>query len=1195
DARGQLQQKFITSENVNNVYPISIATQADAPTGNWRAVVKAGGASFSKNLKIETVKPNRLKINLDFGKEELSSADKNLLGDLQVNWLHGAPAQNLKAKVEVQVKSVKTKFSKFNEYIFDDPARRFAAEPQVIFDGEVDGSGKAKVKAAINTSNAAPGKLSANFKSRAFEQGGDFSIDNFSMPYHPYDSYVGVYVPENKYKSKRLTIGEESPVDFAAVDKSGAPLRNRSLKIGLYKVNWRWWWDRDGYEDLSRYNSTTHRKAIDKVSLTTNQRGEVQWKIKIEDWGRYLIRVCDEESGHCSGDFFYAGSPWYSGDGQNRDAAAMLYFTADKTSYQVGETIELTVPASDVGRCLVSLESGSKVIETYWKDTKAGDNTYRFYATEEMAPTVYAHVTLVQPHAQVENDLPIRMYGVIPIKVENPKNKLEPELKMAEVLEPEQKVSVEVKEKNGRPMAYTIAMVDEGLLDLTRFKTPNPLDVFYAREALGVNTWDVYDQVLGAYGGKLERILSIGGDGEVNNPIEKKNANRFKPVVRHLGPFYLKKGGKAKHEIVLPNYVGSVRTMLVASDNGAYGMTEKTTPVRKPLMILATLPRVLGPTEELQMPVSVFAMEDKVKNVTLSLEEQSGLVDIVGGKKQTISFNKPGEDLLFFNLNVRENVGVAKFKVTAKGGGEVATQEIEIEIRNPNPRVTDVVDRVIEAGETWNSDYQPVGMKGTNESIIELSNIPPINLGERLDYLIRYPHGCVEQTTSSGFPQLYVNRLLRLEDKDKKRITDNVNATIDRLRSFQRSTGDFAYWPGQNYVNEWGTNYAGHFLLEAKKLGYDVSSTILDRWIKAQHKLSREWQMRSSRYDQVTQAYRLYTLALANEPSLGAMNRLREAQQLNDQAAWRLAAAYAVAGKSDVAKEMILKLSTDVEDYTELSGSYGSALRDNAMMLETLTHMGERQKGGALVQVLSNQLSRRRWYGTHTTSYCLLAIGKFVGNQDRSENFTFTYQLGGEGKVEAGAETPLMQIQLPVDQSTSRNFGITNTTNSVLFARLISSGQPVVGDPTTEDNNLVLEIQYKTMNGKKLDPSNIMQGTDFVAEVSVRNPGTKGVHYEEMALSQIFPSGWEIHNSRMDGIQAFSNSAEPEYQDIRDDRVYTYFDLRKNKKATYRIQLNAAYQGRYYLPTVYCEAMYDNTISSQRPGQWVNVVPPNSM
>jgi len=818
DARGQLQQKFTSSENVSNIYPLTVSTSSDSPTGNWRAVVKAGGATFSKNLKIETIKPNRLKVNLDFGKETLSVADKNLEGNLQVNWLHGAPAQNLAAKVEVQVKSVKTKFNKFKEYIFDDPARSFSAEPQVIFDGKVDPSGSAKVKAAINVSNAAPGKLRAQFKSRAFEQSGDFSIDNFGMEYHPFESYTGIFLPKNSYNQKRFGIGKEGKIEVVAVDKEGNPLKGRKLKMGVYRVNWRWWWDRNNGSEESKYNTSTHYGALEKAEITTNSKGEGVWR-----------------------DYFYSGYPWNDGKGQNREAAAMLNFTSNKDVYNVGETVELKVPATENGRCLISIESGSRVIESYWKDAKAGENKFQFYATKEMSPNVYAYVTLIQAHGQAKNDLPMRMYGVIPIKVEDPKTKLAPVLKMAEVLAPEEKVKIQVTEKDGNAMAYTIDLVDDGLLDLTRFKTPNPWNSFYAREALGVKTWDLYNQVLGAYGGELERVLSIGGDGEVNPANAKKNANRFKPVVKHLGPFFLKKGGKDIHEITIPNYVGSVRTMVVASNNGAYGSAEKTTPVRKPLMILATLPRVLGPTETLRLPVNVFAMEDKVKNVTVTVEEQSGLVDVLGGSSRSISFAKPGDDMVFFDLQVKENIGVAKFKITAEGAGERAYQEIEIEVRNPNPRVTEVLDKTLDPNGIWSENFEALGMYGTNEGILELSNIPPLNLGRRMEYLLRYPHGCIEQTTSSGFPQLYVDRLLELDESQKRRVSDNIKATIKRIKQFQIGSGRFSYWPGGNYASDWGTNYAGHFLLEAQKLGYNLPPNLIDRWKKAQAKTARNW------------------------------------------------------------------------------------------------------------------------------------------------------------------------------------------------------------------------------------------------------------------------------------------------------------------------------------------------------------------
>jgi alpha-2-macroglobulin len=168
---------------------------------------------------------------------------------------------------------------------------------------------------------------------------------------------------------------------------------------------------------------------------------------------------------------------------------------------------------------------------------------------------------------------------------------------------------------------------------------------------------------------------------------------------------------------------------------------------------------------------------------------------------------------------------------------------------------------------------------------------------------------------------------------------------------------------------------------------------------------------------------------------------------------------------------------------------------------------------------------------------------------------------------------------------------VSNTGKTPVFARLILRGQPSVGQANEQvvASNLNMNIQYKTLKGEPLDVRNIRQGTDFVAEVTVTNVGSLGKNYKEMALSQVFPSGWEILNSRMEKVQGYTNTSIPRYQDIRDDRVNTFFDLPAGKSHTYRVQLNAAYVGRYYLPNQLCEAMYDNSITARQPGTWVAV------
>ena len=219
----------------------------------------------------------------------------------------------------------------------------------------------------------------------------------------------------------------------------------------------------------------------------------------------------------------------------------MLIFSSDKDTYNVGETAKVAFPSGIEGRALVSIENGTEVIHKQWAKTKKGETTVDIPITAEMAPNVFVNISLLQPHASTANDLPIRLYGIIPILVENPKTRLNPEISMPETLTPEEKYTIKVNEKEGKKMTYTLAVVDEGLLGLTRYRTPNVWNEFYKREALGVKTWDIYDYVIGAYGGSVEQVFAIGGDEDANGSKNKK-ANRFKPVVTYLGPFILEKG-----------------------------------------------------------------------------------------------------------------------------------------------------------------------------------------------------------------------------------------------------------------------------------------------------------------------------------------------------------------------------------------------------------------------------------------------------------------------------------------------------------------------------------------------------------------------------------------------------------------------------------------------------------------------------
>lgn len=1189
--RGQLYKRLVQTNADDGFNVFRTATDADAPTGNWICRVKAGGAMFEKKLKIETVMPNRLKINLDFGNNDALGKNTTINGTLTVRWLFGATAQNLKAKVDAQLYKKKTTFPKLNNYVFDDPTSGFTSQSKTIFDGTLNNQGTAVINPTFEAGEDAPGQLVANLVTKVFEPGGNFSIDNFSMPFNPYTSYVGVAVPEGDKTWGFLQSGKSHRFDIVDVDTKGKFLQgNSTVQVELYRIQWRWWWDEDG-EELSNFTQDKYNKFIKKDTLQLdNGKGFYDIKMDEDNWGRYLILVKDMRSGHKTGaTFFVDDYSWQTrAGGSDPSAAAMLSFTSDKEKYNVGDNVNLTIPSGKGGRALISIESGSKVMKTYWVNAEQGQTKFSFKAEKEYSPNVYVNVSLIQPHAQTVNDLPIRMYGVLPVMIDDNNTILKPVIKMADAIRPEVNNSITVSEASGKKMTYVIAIVDDGLLDLTRFKTPNPHDAFYAREALGVKSWDLYDDVIGAFGSQIQRILTIGGDGESEIASNTRRANRFKPVVQFMGPFTLK-GGSKTHNFVLPAYMGSVRAMVIAAGENAYGMAEKDVIVKKPLMILPTLPRVVGPGEEVKIPVTVFATENNIKNVSLSIQTNPF---ITANGNQNISFTKPGEQQAYFYAKVNNATGIGAVKIVATGGKEQTVYQTEIDVRNPNPYTTQVTETVLQPGQSWNSTVAMIGDAQSSKATLEISSIPAINLQKRLTYLITYPHGCIEQTTSSVFPQLVLNQLMDLSDRQKSEIDRNIKAALQRYNNFQQNDGGFSYWPNEGNSDEWGSNYAGHFLLIASSKGYNVSQSMLQQWKQYERNKALAWNVTSAPWygTDLMQAYRLYLLALAGAPELGAMNRLKEWKFLTPEAKWRLAATYQLIGQNKVALQLISGLPASFPARPDPGITFGSSLRDQAMVLETLVIMKRMTEAQQLLKTVAAQLSQDYWYSTQTTAYSLIAIASFTGSNASAQKIAATGKSGNQN-ININSKSVVTQNVLQW-QNEKASVQLQNKGSNVLFVRIINEGKPVSGENisfTNDPDILRVNISYINPNGSTINIDSIKQGIDFVAKVVVTNPGKRG-EYTNMALSEIFPSGWEILNTRLYNSEGGFQSSPSDYMDIRDDRVYYYFNLKPYESKTYYVQLNAAYLGRYYWPGVYCEEMYDHTIGGGIKGKWVKVV-----
>ena len=1191
--RGQFYTKMISTQGTNGFYTFAVPTQADDPTGLWNAYVKVGGTAFHKSLRIETIKPNRLKITLALP-TILQASSKDVYAPLTSSWLTGATASRLKAKVEMSLSKVNTQFKNYGQYLFNNPATDFTTVRADVFNGVLDAEGRAGVNIQLPVATGAPGMLNATLTTRVFEPGGDASIYSQTVPFSPFTSYVGINL--NQPKGKYIETDKDHVFDIVTVNDQGQPVNRSNLEYKIYRISWSWWWE-NGEESFGTYINNSSITPVASGNLqTTGGKTSFKFRINYPDWGRYLVYVKDRESGHATGGTVYIDWPDWRGRSNKTDPSGikMLAFSLDKDSYEIGETATAIIPAAAGGRALVSLENGSTVLQQQWLEVSdQGDTKLTFKITPEMAPNVYLHISLLQPHAQTVNDLPIRMYGIAPVFVTNRQTILQPQIKMPEVLRPETDFNVTVSEKSGKPMTYTLAIVDDGLLDLTNFKTPDPWNEFYAREALGIRTWDMYDDVLGASGGRYSSLFSTGGDASLK-PADAK-ANRFKPVVKFIGPFYLAKGKQQTHTLKLPMYVGSVRAMVVAGQDGAYGNAEKTAFVRTPLMLLSTLPRVLSTQEEITVPVNVFAMENQVKNVTVSLEASGAGVQITGNRQQSLTFDQPGDQLAYFTLKTGSKTGKATIHLTASGNGQQTKETIEIEVRNPNPVVTLRNSQWIEAGQEAELSYTLAGSSSANNQVqLEVSRIPSVDISRRFDFLYNYQHHCTEQLTSKALPLLFVSQFKAVDEQEAEKIKTNVQEAIRQIYARQLPNGGFVYWPGNAVADEWITSYTGMFLTLAQEKGYAVHPNVLNKWKRFQRAAAQNWRMpqEASNWQiwqsELQQAFRLYTLALAGAPEYGAMNRMKEQPGLSIQAKWRLAAAYALTGKMKPAGELVYNAETTVIPYSSMNLIYGSSDRDEAMILETLILMKRDRDALQQAKKVSQNLTQENWFSTQSTAFALMAMGRLA--EQLSGTLDFTWNWNGKQQPAVKSAKAVFEKEIATSPK-SGTVSVKNQGKGALSVDLITRTQLLNDTLPAIADNIRLDVKYTDMAGSPISVEDIRQGTDFMSAVTLSNiSGTSD--YSNLALTHIIPSGWEIYNERMIVPEASSSNSNeantPEssadkytYKDIRDDRVLTYFDLRRGESKTFTVRLQATYAGNFILPAIQCEAMYDAAVQAR--------------
>lgn len=1201
--KNQLIKSIVNKKSSDGFFNFQLSTDPADMTGNWKVKLLVGSESFYKTVKIETVVPNRLKVKVEPSKKILDQSDKYIEFKLRSTYLFGAPAANLAAKSKITLKNRFKKFPEYHGFIFTDELLSFKNYKRDLFSGTLDSSGLKEVRWKLPDLKSVPSAINAEISSKVFEKGGRFTADKTIIPIEPYNFYIGLEKPVSRWNYGR--VGKKMNIGSVLVSKDGKIVSGKSLKYSIFRNSRNWWWEYDSLRNFKvKYKNDVYTRLIKEGNVITKGY-PITIEFTPQDSGEYFIEV--EESvggGHKAGFFF---SSYYWGESPQKDVGAgTLILKTDRKIYNPGQKAILSFERPKKGTILVSIEKGNRILNTlvFRADDSEIEHGVKIPITDEMLPNVYASVSIIQPHSQTLNDRPIRIYGTIPLMVEENSTHHYIEIKSSDEFKTGKDFSVEVMTKDGKDTQFTIAVVDEGLLDLTGFTSPDPWKYFFKKQKLGVATFDLFNSVIGANKGDIYRLFSVGGEMEMAksefraSQLGPKKARRFKPVAIFRGPLKTDKNGYKKLKFKMPEYIGAVRIMVVAADNKRFGMGEKLVPVKTDLMILPTFPRVLGPGDSIDLPVTVFAMKKGIGKVKISLEV-SGPLKIVGENKKSLKFNDTGEKDISFGVMTDQAIGNAKIVIKAKSGRYHAEHTTQISVRPSSPRIYNTIKRELSPGETVSIRVPNDGIRGSNRAVLTISKRAKLNIENRLGWIIHYPYGCVEQTVSSVFPQLYLKEFMKNGNLRADEIDKNINKAIERLRKFALPTGGLSYWPGGKRVSVWGSNYAAHFLLESKKRGYSVPNELYSGLISFLKTRSV-----STSDNIMVRVHRLYILALAGQPQIGPMNLIYEndLKTLSNINRWMLAASYYLSGKKSVRDKILKNVGTNVAEYSEEGVTFGSGLRDRAIILDILTKFKDWNKADIIYDMITEDLSMDSWFSTQSLGYSLLALGKYI-TLNKEEFRSDDSPVAGYVKFPDGSKKSFSFKEGSAKLTINSGFGkqvqihiSKNTSLKKVFAFVNWNGVPLKYNDNDISKNISLNVRWYDENGLRIDPSLLRQGTTFWGRFRV-SPGPYTRRFiKNIALVQMIPAGWEIENTRLSGddMPEWMNSWQlnmENFLDIRDDRIIWFLNLPgRSNGYDFVVKLNCITAGKFTLPPTVAETMYSDKFRARRKGYKVQII-----
>jgi alpha-2-macroglobulin len=734
-------------------------------------------------------------------------------------------------------------------------------------------------------------------------------------------------------------------------------------------------------------------------------------------------------------------------------------------------------------------------------------------------------------------------------------------------------------------------VVDEGILQITDYKTPDPYNWFYQKRALGVNSYDVYALL---YPELRHASSPAGGEAfGLSRRINPLTGDRVKLISKWSGIQKANSSGECSFTVDIPQFSGALRVMAVAYKGRQFGSAEKTMKVADPVIVSMSLPRFLSPGDNCTVAVSMTNTTEKSSNATIQLSAE-GPVTLVGKSSASRNLKAGAEEVTTFTVNADNGIGVAKITATVNALGQKFTQQIDIPVRPAGGLTFITGSGSVAAGSvksfTAGSDLFPKGIK----SMLMLSKSPAVEFAKNLDYLNRYPYGCLEQTVSVAFPQLYLTDIVKLFPPAAGRhFYDggtpgyNVQQAILKVESMQLYNGGLSLWPQGGNADWWATAYATHFLVEAKAAGFEVNKKVLDGMLRFLTQKVKEREMETYFYyeNEVRKSrniprreimYSAYVLALADMAPVSTMNYYKSlSSELSTEGRYLLASSFMLAGDVKSLRSLLPAAFGNEKSISEFGGSYSSYLRDRSLALNALIEVDPNNpQVNVLLRSISVEMKNARYCSTQETAFALLAIGKHTRKAILTD---ITAQISVDGK--AAGDYKNKDLCIPVDIN-NKNVSIATKGKGMLYYYYELSGIKLTPNVADEDSHLKVRRRFLDRNGNQISGNTFNQNDLVVVEITAQSES--GTQVGNVAITDLLPACFEIENSRLFAEREMvfmKNRATPEYTDVRDDRISFFTALNGNAKFFY-YTVRVVSKGTFVIGAVSADAMYNGEYHS---------------